>query len=94
MITRRTESSQLHKEGTVPQIQYLFPLLYQVSTFPSLNLFSRVPFSALTMTSVTSEDEGELRVKVEAVVVIPADTRLMLDSRESAELNSMVVFIS
>ena len=45
------------------------------------------------MTSVTSEDEGELRVKVEAVV-IPADTRLMLDSRESAELNSIVVFIS
>ena len=44
------------------------------------------------MTSVTSEAEMELRVEV--AVVIPADTRLMLDSNESAELNSKVVFIS
>ena len=43
------------------------------------------------MTSVTSEAERELRVEA---VVIPADTRLMLDSNESAELNSKVVFIS
>ena len=44
------------------------------------------------MTSVTSEAEMELRVEV--AVVMPADTRLMLDSNESAELNSKVVFIS
>ena len=84
--------------------QYLFPLLYQVSILPSLNLFSRVPFSALTMTSVTSDGDDELLVEVAEVmaellvevmaVVIPADTRLTLDSRESAELNSKVVFIS
>ena len=56
------------------------------------------------MTSVTSDGDEELLVEVAEVkaellvevmaVVIPADTRLTLDSRESAELNSKVVFIS
>ena len=38
------------------EISFLFPLLYHISTRPSLYLFSRVPLSALTMTSVTCSD--------------------------------------
>ena len=62
-------------------ISFLFPLEYQTSCLPSLYLFSLVPLSGSTITSVTSDSER---------LGVAPDTRLTLDSKESAELNSNI----